>query len=54
MHVIFGLGALVFMMISIGRSQLERLSHAMIESCGIFRHLVDLLWLILFALFYVL
>ena len=50
-HVIVGLGALVFL-----RSRLPAMADsqrfAVAEGCTIFWHLVDILWVVLFAIFY--
>jgi nitric oxide reductase NorE protein len=57
LHACVGLGALVYM-----RKQVKTLEHSrstteqhpmrMIETSGIYWHMVDLLWIVLFALFY--
>jgi nitric oxide reductase NorE protein len=54
LHVIVGLGVLVYI-----RNQVRALPHAldknpmrMIEISGVYWHMVDLLWILLFALFY--
>lgn len=51
LHVVIGSGALLFAIGATGREPSE--SRTMIVECtAIFWHLVDLLWIILFALFY--
>ena len=51
LHVLAGLGALAFL-----RSRVIRPPHpatvAAMEACGIFWHLVDILWVVLFAILY--
>jgi nitric oxide reductase NorE protein len=50
-HVLVGLGALAFL-----RSRLPKMAEtrqfAVAEGCTIFWHLVDILWVVLFAIFY--
>jgi nitric oxide reductase NorE protein len=50
-HVLIGLVALAIMSVMMRRPQ-AAVNTALIECGGIFWHLVDLLWIILFALFY--
>jgi nitric oxide reductase NorE protein len=50
-HVLLGLGVLVFIEV-VARRPLTPKSIGMIECGAIFWHLVDLLWIVLFALFY--
>jgi nitric oxide reductase NorE protein len=52
-HVLLGLGILMFMRAG-SRSPTSPQRRLLIESGGLFWHLVDLLWIVLFALFYVL
>jgi nitric oxide reductase NorE protein len=51
-HVIVGLIVLAILYILSRRPSLDQGAVLLIESGGIFWHLVDLLWIILFALFY--
>lgn len=51
-HVCLGLGALVFMLTQTRRAELGRTRTALVESAACFWHLVDLLWIFLFALLY--
>ena len=51
-HVVLGMGALVFMTILAGRNRSSPREIVLIECGAGFWHLVDLLWLVLFALFY--
>lgn len=53
-HVIIGLVVMAIICRSIRRPALSAIHMSMIESGAIFWHLVDLLWVILFALFYLL
>ncbi len=53
-HVILGLCLLGFLIREVGRTRLDTDSISFIEGGGCFWHLVDLLWVILFPLLYVL
>jgi nitric oxide reductase NorE protein len=57
LHVIAGIAALVFVLEQFRRFQLEKPNAAkreVVEACGVFWHVVDLLWIVLFALLYLL
>ncbi|MGO4169213.1 MULTISPECIES: cytochrome c oxidase subunit 3 [unclassified Novosphingobium] len=53
-HVVIGIGVLCFAASQIESSGQMRGSVALIEGSGVFWHMVDLLWIILFALLYLL
>jgi nitric oxide reductase NorE protein len=54
MHVLIGMAVLIYMRsVSSGRSFSES-DVNILESCGVFWHLVDILWVFLFGLFYIL
>jgi len=52
-HVFIGLGVLVWLIYGI-RNNPDKLSQTSIEAAGIFWHMVDLLWIVLFPLLYLL
>ncbi len=52
LHVVIGLGVLIFLSQRFRRKQINNADVDMLTSGGAFWHLVDLLWVILFALFY--
>jgi nitric oxide reductase NorE protein len=52
LHVLIGLGVLSYAWHRAGRSPAGAADLGALESCGIFWHLVDLLWIVLFAIFY--
>jgi nitric oxide reductase NorE protein len=54
LHVIIGMGVLVFMLSVSSRTSLKVTDISNLESGGVFWHMVDLLWIFLFALFYIL
>ena len=51
-HVLIGLGVLYFMIRTVKRSELNGQTLQSIECGGIFWHMVDLLWIVLFPLLY--
>lgn len=51
-HVCLGLGALAFMATQTRRAELGVTRTALVEGAACFWHLVDLLWIVLFALLY--
>jgi nitric oxide reductase NorE protein len=51
-HLVLGLGALAYMVHRAGREPVDGKDLAAMESCASFWHLVDLLWVVLFSLFY--
>jgi nitric oxide reductase NorE protein len=51
-HVCLGLGALSFVLTQTRRSELSDTRIALVEGAACFWHLVDLLWIFLFALLY--
>jgi len=51
-HVLFGLGVLAFMLARVRRPAIDGVTMRVLEGGGVFWHLVDLLWVVLFALFY--
>ena len=53
-HVLIGLGVLTLVFTGFDRSGRYRASQVLIEGGGAFWHLVDLLWIVLFALLYLL
>jgi nitric oxide reductase NorE protein len=54
LHVLLGLFVLTMLLFVARRPSLDAGAVRLLEAGGIFWHLVDLLWIILFALFYLL
>jgi nitric oxide reductase NorE protein len=54
LHVLLGMGVLVYLLARSNRADRGASYVAVMEGGGVFWHLVDLLWVILFALFYLL
>jgi len=52
LHVVIGLGVLAHLRVRVRRPSLEERDLTIIESGACYWHLVDLLWLVLFALLY--
>lgn len=51
-HVILGMGAIVWVMIRAGRGDFSSRYHGPVEAVGLYWHLVDLIWIYLFPLLY--
>jgi nitric oxide reductase NorE protein len=51
-HLLLGLGVLTYMYFSARRPALDAKQFAWFEGCGCFWHMVDLLWIVLFPLLY--
>lgn len=51
-HLLLGMGALTYMLFSAGRPALTAKQFGWFEGCGCFWHMVDLLWIVLFPLLY--
>ena len=52
MHVVIGAGVLVFMWSTSRAGKFDAENLTMLESCGCFWHMVDILWVVLFGLLY--
>lgn len=52
LHIIIGMVFIGFMMVSVWRQQTTHDNFARLENCGLYWHLVDLIWIFLFPLFY--
>jgi len=52
LHVIVGMTILVFMFVFIIRNSITQTNYVKLENSGLYWHLVDLIWIFLFPLFY--
>jgi cytochrome c oxidase subunit 3 len=52
LHVIIGMVVLAFMMVFIARGSINKSSFVKLEAGGLYWHLVDIIWIFLFPLFY--
>ena len=52
LHVIIGMVVLAFMMVFIARGSITKHSYVKLEAGGLYWHLVDIIWIFLFPLFY--
>jgi cytochrome c oxidase subunit III len=52
LHIIIGLVFIGFVTVFILTGQVNYGKHAMLENCGLYWHLVDIIWIFLFPLFY--
>ncbi len=51
-HLFIGLCLLIWCLVRIQKGQITPERHMMLENCGLFWHLIDLVWIFLFPLFY--
>jgi Heme/copper-type cytochrome/quinol oxidase, subunit 3 len=51
-HVIIGIALLSFILIFIGKGKINEASYVRLEAGGLYWHLVDIIWIFLFPLFY--
>ena len=52
LHVCIGIIVLTFMLVSLKRNRINQEDFVMLENTGLYWHLVDLVWIFLFPLFY--
>lgn len=52
LHVIVGIGVMLWLYIKAGRGEFGSTNYALIENTGLYWHLVDLIWIFLFPLLY--
>ncbi len=52
LHVIAGMSVLVFMLVFILRDKITKDDYTKLENAGLYWHLVDIIWIFLFPLFY--
>ena len=53
-HVVIGLGMMVWLIVLVRRGTLDAEYHTPLELCGIYWHFVDIVWVFLWPLFYLL
>lgn len=54
LHVIVGMVILTFMLVFIARGSVNKTDYVKLENSGLYWHLVDIIWIFLFPLFYLL
>jgi cytochrome c oxidase subunit III len=52
LHIIIGLVFIGFVTVSISRGRINSGDYVLLENCGLYWHLVDMIWIFLFPLFY--
>jgi cytochrome c oxidase subunit 3 len=52
LHVIVGMIFLAFMLVFVAKDKLTYDNHQKLENAGLYWHLVDIIWIFLFPLFY--
>jgi cytochrome c oxidase subunit 3 len=51
-HMLVGLGIFIFLIVQAHRGKYTPQSHAQVEICGLYWHFVDIVWIFLFPLLY--
>ncbi|MGE5478965.1 MAG: cytochrome c oxidase subunit 3 family protein [Chloroflexota bacterium] len=54
LHVLVGMGLILFGLVGVWRGSIEQTKYVRLENFGLYWHLVDLIWIFLFPLFYLL
>jgi cytochrome c oxidase subunit 3 len=52
LHVLVGVGVLFVMLILMAKDKVNRMHFAPLENSGLYWHLVDIIWIFLYPLFY--
>lgn len=52
LHVIIGMIILIFMFVFVAKEKVNKVYYIMLENSGLYWHLVDIIWIFLFPLFY--
>ncbi len=52
LHVVIGMGVLAFMWVQIAAGRITKEAHVRLEAGALYWHLVDIIWIFLFPLFY--
>jgi cytochrome c oxidase subunit III len=52
LHIIIGMVVLMFMLVQLMKGKITADNHVTLENAGLYWHLVDLIWIFLFPLFY--
>lgn len=52
LHIIIGVTFIIFMIVKVHKRKLTFDNYVQLENCGLYWHLVDLIWIFLFPLFY--
>lgn len=52
LHIIIGIGLFIYVMMQIDKNKIHKTDYVWLENVGLYWHLVDLIWIYLFPLFY--
>jgi cytochrome c oxidase subunit III len=52
LHIIIGMGVIIFVIYEVRKDKINRHDYVFLENTGLYWHLVDLIWIFLFPLFY--
>jgi cytochrome c oxidase subunit III len=52
LHIIIGIGLFVYILMQVDKEKINKTDYVWLENVGLYWHLVDLIWIFLFPLFY--
>ncbi len=52
LHILIGIGLFIFVIVKVKKGDVHKTDYIWIENTGLYWHLVDLIWIFLFPLFY--
>lgn len=52
LHILIGIGLFIYVMLKIDKDRIHQTDYIWLENTGLYWHLVDLIWIFLFPLFY--
>jgi cytochrome c oxidase subunit III len=52
LHILIGIGLFIYVMIQMKNDKIHQTDYIWLENTGLYWHLVDLIWIFLFPLFY--
>ncbi|TVR42161.1 MAG: cytochrome c oxidase subunit 3 family protein [Bacteroidia bacterium] len=52
LHILIGIGLFIYVMLQVKKNKIHQTDYIWLENTGLYWHLVDLIWIFLFPLFY--
>lgn len=52
LHILIGIGLFIYVILKVNNDKIHQSDHVWLENTGLYWHLVDLIWIFLFPLFY--
>lgn len=52
LHILIGIGLFIYVALQVKKDKIHKTDHVWLENTGLYWHLVDLIWIFLFPLFY--